>query len=263
MTGSSEAEDGTRGDAVGNSEDRSSGPTAAELASALRAGVALYTEGWYHAAHDPWEAVWLELDRETAPTDERFFHGLIQFTAAIYHAREGNPDGASGLATSAREYLAPLPGVYRGVGLDGPRAFCRRLAADPVLLERREPPPLEYEGSPLPVAALAPDALGRAGEAVAEELGYDESVVVAAARFAAADAERDQPALDADSGGTASTADGAAPFASLLVDFVTSGVAGGGPGDDSDRGLVFQRLAAHVDRRERAESDVSGLFDTG
>ncbi|PSQ33570.1 DUF309 domain-containing protein [Halobacteriales archaeon SW_10_68_16] len=62
----------------------------------LRAGVAIYNAGGHHAAHDAWEDHWLGLDAGT--DDERFLHGLIQFTAAVYHARNRNWSGATGLA---------------------------------------------------------------------------------------------------------------------------------------------------------------------
>ena len=66
----------------------------------LRAGVAIYNAGAYRAAHGAWESRWLSLERDT--DDERFLHGLIQFTAAVHHARDGNDSGAVGLARSAR-----------------------------------------------------------------------------------------------------------------------------------------------------------------
>ncbi|NIS31883.1 MAG: DUF309 domain-containing protein, partial [Actinobacteria bacterium] len=54
----------------------------------LRAGIAIYNAGGYHAAHDAWEDHWLELEAGT--DDERFLHGLIQFTAAVHHAQGAN-----------------------------------------------------------------------------------------------------------------------------------------------------------------------------
>ncbi|OYR86799.1 hypothetical protein DJ71_05845, partial [Halorubrum sp. E3] len=50
---------------------------------ALRAGAALFNEGYVLAAHDPWEAAWLPL--EDGP-DERLLHGLIAAAAATHHA---------------------------------------------------------------------------------------------------------------------------------------------------------------------------------
>ena len=77
------------------------------MEAALRAGVAIYNAGEFHAAHDAWEAEWLGLDDGT--DDERLLHGLIQFTAVVHHARERNWSGAVGLAESAGEYLADHP----------------------------------------------------------------------------------------------------------------------------------------------------------
>ncbi len=73
----------------------------------LRAGVAIYNAGAYRAAHGAWESKWLSLDR--GGDDERFLHGLIQFTAAVHHARDGNDSGAVGLARSARSTSTASP----------------------------------------------------------------------------------------------------------------------------------------------------------
>jgi hypothetical protein len=72
----------------------------------LRAGVAIYNAGGYHAAHDAWEDRWLDLEAGT--DDERFLHGLIQFTAAVHHGRHGNWAGLQGLAESGAGYLEGL-----------------------------------------------------------------------------------------------------------------------------------------------------------
>lgn len=229
-------------------------PAESAREAALAAGLALYVDGCYHAAHDPWEAVWLPLDAATAPDDEPFFHGLIQVTAAVHHGHTGNHEGASGLAASAREYLAPLAPTHRGVTLDPALDYCRRLAADPVVAERVSPPPLAREGDPVSYRALSPAALERVVAAVADETDYDASVLADAATFATRDAAAatDRPALSADSGGTADAGDGGAPFASLLVDFL----------DRPDaRPVVFQRLSEHVARRRQAVDDVRGLFE--
>jgi len=65
----------------------------------LRAGIAVFNGGGYHTAHDCWEARWLDL--ESGTDDERFLHGLIQYTAAVHHASERNWGGATGLADGA------------------------------------------------------------------------------------------------------------------------------------------------------------------
>ena len=201
----------------------------------LRAGVAIYNAGRYHAAHDAWEDHWLDL--ESGTDDERFLHGLIQFTAAVFHARNGNWSGATGLAESAGEYLADLSGAHREVNVASVREYLRTLAADPEVIERRAPLSLTLAGTVVRPADLDLDATLVAAAVLAEGDGYDESVIDRASEYARTD-------LDAE---VASS-----PFVSLLFDFVR---------EPADRAVVFQRLSEHVDRRRSRETDVDGLFD--
>ncbi|ELZ23323.1 hypothetical protein C477_02209 [Haloterrigena salina JCM 13891] len=200
----------------------------------FRAGAAIYNAGYYHAAHDAWEDHWLDLEAGT--DDERLLHGLIQFTAAVVHARERNWKGAVGLAESAGEYLAELPADYRDVRLPTVRSFLEALAADPELVERRPPVRLVHEGTAPAPADLAFEPTAIAAPVLAGELGYDADPVDAARQYA----ERDLAAGDDDS-----------RFITLVFDFVR---------EDEHRGLIHQRLADHVGRREARESDVEGLF---
>lgn len=208
----------------------------------LRAGVVLYEGGEHHAAHDPWEARWLALgerpDADEAGPERRFFQGLVQTTAAVYHARRRNWTGATGLAEGALGYFDGLGPTYRGVELDPVRTYLRTLAADPEVVERGPPVGLAVDGRRLVPTDLPFDALPLAVEALVEEHGYEEDVADRAITFARADLDE----------GRASSA-----FVALLYDFV------GG----ANRDLVFQRLGDHVDRREHRESDVAGLFDAG
>ncbi|MCO8268009.1 DUF309 domain-containing protein [Haloferax sp. AB510] len=199
----------------------------------LRAGVAIYNAGAYRAAHGAWEAKWLALER--GGDDERFLHGLIQFTAAVHHARDGNDSGAVGLARSAREYLDGLADDYRGVDLAEVRAFLSRLEADPAIAD--DPLALRLDGRVVTYDDLDFDAVVVAAETLAEELnGYDESVVADAVKYA-----REE------------VADGAqTQFTAMVFDFVRN---------EAQRGLVFQRLSEHVRRRRRREDDVSDLFE--
>jgi hypothetical protein len=202
---------------------------------ALRAGIAIYNAGGYHAAHDAWEDRWLDL--ESGTEDERLLHGLIQFTAAIHHARDRNWSGAVGLAASAGEYLAALPADYRGVNLDSTREYLRSLAADPELIERRRPPSLTHRGRALTPANLTFPGAAIAALALAEsDDRFDEDPVeraVAFAREELAEGERTR-------------------FISLVMDFAT---------EADDRALVYRRLRQHVARRTQEERDVEGLFD--
>ena len=200
----------------------------------LRAGVAVYNAGHYHAAHDAWEAVWLDLPDGD---DERFLHGLIQFTAAVYHARERNWSGATGLADSAGEYLADLPSDYRGVNVGRVREYLAALERDPERIERAPAPALTYEREALALADLEFEGAAVAAEVLAEDLDYDEDVIEQAVAYARA---------DLGDGGEGSQ------FVTFLLDFVR---------DPESRPIVAQRLSEHVDRREHRESDVDGLFD--
>jgi predicted metal-dependent hydrolase len=200
----------------------------------LRAGVALYTAGRYRAAHDPWEAAW----HGSTGDDDPFLHGLVQFTAAIHHGLAGNDEGATGLARSARGYLADLPSPYRGIDLDLVRAFLPEIERDPEAAAR-EPPALRFEGRRLALSDLDLPAARHAAAAVAEDLdGYDEALVERAGEYAVADLEA----------GRATT-----PFLALLYDFLDP--------DGTSRALVYARLESHVEKRDAEASDVAGLFD--
>jgi hypothetical protein len=201
----------------------------------LRAGIAIYNVGGYHAAHDAWEAHWLDL--ESGTDDERFLHGLIQFTAAVFHARNGNWSGATGLAESAGEYLDGLDSSYRNVDLAAIRTYLGSLAADPELIERRPPEPILFESSRLTPTDLGFDSTAIAAGVLAEEHGYDEELFEDAITYARA---------DLDAGKSES------PYVTFLFDFVR---------DTENRGLIAQRLAEHVQRRRSREADVEGLFD--
>jgi hypothetical protein len=204
------------------------------MESHLRAGVAIYNAGGYHAAHDAWEDRWLDLDEGE---DERFLHGLIQFTAAVYHARNRNWSGATGLADSAREYLAGLTGDYRGVNVGDVRTYLAGLEQDPELVERRRPLGLRYRGDRLGLSDLGFEATCVAADVIAEETEYDEATIERATVYARAN-------VDDETTGS--------PFVTLLFDFVR---------EPDHRATVAQRLSEHVDRRRSRDDDVAGLFD--
>lgn len=201
----------------------------------LRVGIALYNAGYYHAAHDAWEPVWLELpDGE----DERLLHGLIQYTAAIHHARHRNWAGATGLAASAREYLDGLPAAYRGVDLVAVGRTLDALGDDPEWIERTRPPRLTRRGEVVSLPDLDTEGCLVAAPILASAGSYDADLVERACGYA-------REAFDAGESG---------PFLALCTDFVR---------DPSHRDLVYGRLADHVSRRRSRERDVEGLFDPG
>jgi predicted metal-dependent hydrolase len=201
--------------------------------AALRAGIAVYNAGHYHAAHDAWEDEWLALDDGD---DEQLLHGLIQFTAAVHHARDRNWSGAVGLCQSAREYLAGLPADYRGVNVGAVRVELAALETDPERVERGEPLALTHDERALGLGDLDPPAAVAAAVVLAEHGGYDEAVFERAAEYAReglADGDYNE-------------------FAGLLCDFAA---------EADQRALIATRLRQHVQRRQRREDDVAGLFE--
>lgn len=206
--------------------------------AALRAGAAVYNAGFYHPAHDAWERRWL---RAAGPTAD-LLQGLIQLAAAVHHAREGNDEGATGLADSARAYLANARdgGAARGVNVGAVRDYLAALEAEPAVATREPPVALSIEGVEPRLAALEFPAVGLAARALAEDTDH-----AALVERAVAYAERD---LAADRVGS--------PVVALLADYCR-GQAGGDP----DVGPVLARLRGHVERRAQRDADVEGLFD--
>jgi len=200
---------------------------------ALRAGIALYTAGDYHAAHEPWEKAWLELP---AGDDKRLLQGLIQFTAAVSHARQRNWDGAVGLAEQAQSYLTAVSTPYRGIDVDNVVAALRRLGADPERVEREPSPPLHYHGRKLTAADLDIEGITTAASVVATEYEfYDTAIVEFAIDCAREEATGSQ-----------------ARCIRLLTSFVD---------DREHRGIVYDRLRQTVERRQAKRDDVAGLFE--
>jgi predicted metal-dependent hydrolase len=199
----------------------------------LRAGIAVYNAGRYHAAHDAWEEYWLDLD---SGDDEQFLHGLIQFTAVVHHGTDGNWSGAEGLAESAGEYLDGLPADYRGVNLDAVRPFLARVADDPERVDWTDPPKLTRQDLVVGYDDLGFDATAVAAEVLAEADGYDDAVVADAVEYARSELN-DQ---------------GEGRFVGQLFAFVR---------ETANRSFVFAHLSNHVDRERQKDDDVAGLFD--
>ncbi|RLM90248.1 DUF309 domain-containing protein [Halobellus sp. Atlit-38R] len=220
------------------------------MQDALRIGVAVFNAGDHRAAHDAWEDPWLDLDDGTS--DERLLHGLIQYAAAVHHARRRNWSGARGLAESAAQYLADVDPAYRDVNVADVRAYLRRLAADPEIAERRRPPALRYDGDALKPTDLSFEHVAAAAALLAHEYeAFEESVVDDAIRYARSEAD-ESDAPDGDSPDTALAASRSRGFVGMLFDFAA---------DRERRGIVYDRLQRHVERQRSKERDVAGLFD--
>ncbi len=202
------------------------------MEAALDAGAALFNEGYHHAAHDAWEDRWLGLANGSA--DERFLHGLIQYTAAVYHAKRRNWEGAIGLAESATGYLHGLAKCHRGVDLAVIRTYLESLAVDPVTIERRTPPPIRIDGRVVTFEELEFEGVAIAAGILAEELTSYEPALIERAIEMAASAEDER-------------------YNALLRDFLLV---------EDRRELIYDRLRAHLERDQTRYSDPAGLFDT-
>lgn len=201
----------------------------------LRAGAAIYNGGEFHAAHDAWEAVWLRLEEGA---DRDLLNGLIQFTAAVYHANQRNWEGTTGLAQSGREYLGGLGPIHRGVSLDPLREYLTALERDPARIERRSPVGIAVDGETVRLEQLPFGAIAVAARVLTEEYDYDETLIDRAIEYGRADLEA----------GRATS-----PFVTLLTDVLRR--------DGVERDTARQRLSDHVQRRTTEESDVKGLFE--
>ena len=78
------------------------------------AGIDLYNEGEFHAAHDAWEERWRDL---AGPREKLFLQALIQSSVAFHHLQIGRPGAARRMYLMAKEKFARL-GVERFMSLD-------------------------------------------------------------------------------------------------------------------------------------------------
>jgi len=78
----------------------------------LQLGIDLYNAGHYWNAHEAWEQVWLDADRDL----RAFYQGLIQVTAAFVHVTRNEYPGAIRLLDAGIE-LQRYPETYLGVRL--------------------------------------------------------------------------------------------------------------------------------------------------
>jgi hypothetical protein len=79
----------------------------------LQLGVDLYNAGHYWNAHEAWEQVWLDSEREM----RGFYQGLIQVTAAFVHVSRDEFPGAIRLLDAGIEKLEKYPAAFMGVQL--------------------------------------------------------------------------------------------------------------------------------------------------
>ncbi len=78
------------------------------------AGIDLFNEGEFHAAHDAWEDRWVG---EVGPAEKLFLQAMIQSAVAFHHLEIGRPGAARRMYQMAKEKFARL-GVAQFMSLD-------------------------------------------------------------------------------------------------------------------------------------------------
>ena len=78
------------------------------------AGIDLYNEGEFHAAHDAWEDRWMG---EVGAAEKLFLQAMIQSAVAFHHLEIGRPGAARRMYQMAKEKFARL-GVPSFMSLD-------------------------------------------------------------------------------------------------------------------------------------------------
>lgn len=78
------------------------------------AGIDLYNEGEFHAAHDAWEERWMG---PVDPQEKLFLQAMIQSAVAFHHLQIGRPGAARQMYLAAKEKFGKL-GVTVFMSLD-------------------------------------------------------------------------------------------------------------------------------------------------
>jgi predicted metal-dependent hydrolase len=80
----------------------------------FRAGIDLFNQGRFFAAHDAWEEIW----RSTSPEPKNLFQGLIQVAAALHqHLDLKRTEGPRRTLAKARRNLEPFAPEALGIDI--------------------------------------------------------------------------------------------------------------------------------------------------
>lgn len=117
------------------------------------AGIDLFNEGEFHAAHDAWEDRW----RDDVGRDEKLFlQAMIQSAVAFHHLEIGRPGAARRMYQMAKEKFARLGvRVFMSLDLEDYQAQLDRALA--WLLTVADPRELPTPEMTLPVIRLLPE----------------------------------------------------------------------------------------------------------
>ncbi|HEX8846314.1 MAG TPA: DinB family protein [Pyrinomonadaceae bacterium] len=117
------------------------------------AGIDLFNEGEFHAAHDAWEDRWMG---EVGPAEKLFLQAMIQSAVAFHHLEIGRPGAARRMYQMAKEKFARL-GVRVFMSLDLEEYQAQLDRALSWLLTVADPRELTQPEMELPVIRLLPE----------------------------------------------------------------------------------------------------------
>ena len=117
------------------------------------AGIDLFNEGEFHAAHDAWEDRWMG---EVGRDEKLFLQAMIQSAVAFHHLEIGRPGAARRMYQMAKEKVARLGvRVFMSLDLEDYQAQLDRALA--WLLTVADPRELPTPEMTLPVIRLLPE----------------------------------------------------------------------------------------------------------
>lgn len=119
------------------------------------AGIDLFNEGEFHAAHDAWEDRWMG---EVGADEKLFLQAMIQSAVAFHHLEIGRPGASRRMYQMAKEKFARLGvKVFMSLDLEDYQAQLDRALA--WLLTVPDPRELEQPEMELPVIRLLPEVM--------------------------------------------------------------------------------------------------------
>ncbi len=119
------------------------------------AGIDLFNEGEFHAAHDAWEDRWMG---EVGQDEKLFLQAMIQSAVAFHHLEIGRPGAARRMYQMAKEKFARL-GVRNFMSLDLEDYQAQLDRALDWLLTVPDPRELAQPEMTLPVIRLLPEVM--------------------------------------------------------------------------------------------------------
>jgi hypothetical protein len=119
------------------------------------AGIELFNEGEFHAAHDAWEDRWMG---EVGAAEKLFLQAMIQSAVAFHHLEIGRPGAARRMYQMAKEKFARL-GVKSFMSLDLEDYQAQLDRALSWLLTAPDPRELTQPAMQLPSIRLLPEIM--------------------------------------------------------------------------------------------------------